>query len=81
MSPTTVSIDSTSGKALAENKQVWARNKHIDLKFRFVNIAISSEFVVLQGVASAKNPPDMLTKIHDLLALEHLCQLIRLIKS
>ena len=79
--PTTVLIDSSAGKALAENKQVTARNKHIDLKYRFVNAAITSKLIVLEDVASSENPADILTKILDLPTLGHLSQLIRLIRS
>lgn len=67
-----------AGKALAQNKQVSARNKHIDLKYRFVNIAVSSNFIFLEDVASSENPSGMLPKILDLLTLEHLCKIIRL---
>ena len=81
LGPTTVQIDSTAGKAFAENKQVTARNKHIDLKYRFVNLAITSKHMVLEYVASEMNPSDMLTKILDLPTLEHFSDLIRLIKG
>ena len=81
LNPTTVFIDCSAGKALVTNKQVSARNKHTNLKYRFVNLALSSKLLLLNHLAPSENPSDMLTKIFDLPTMTHLSQIIRLTKS
>ena len=75
---TTIRIDSTAAAALAQNKQVSARNKHIDLRYHFVKFALGNKTVVLDYVRSSENTADMLTKILDSHTLMHLSKKIRL---
>ncbi len=70
--PTTVRIDRSAAKALARNKQVSARNKHIDLKYHFVKAALKSKIITLKDVKSACNTPDIVTKVLDLPTTLHL---------
>ncbi len=63
---TTVQIDKSAAKALALNKQVSVRNKHIDLKYHFVKAVMKSKIIILKDMKSADNTADMLTKVLDL---------------
>lgn len=78
LSSTSVFINSSAGKSLSQNKQVSARNKRIDLKYRFVDLAIGSNFIVLEDVVFVENQSDMLTKILYLPTPEHVSKIIRI---
>ena len=76
---TAIYIDSLAAKVLAQNKQVSARTKHIDLKYHFVKTALKNGKVVLHDVAPKDNPANMLTKVIDLPTLKHLCNIFQLV--
>ncbi len=73
---TKVEIDNSAAQALAKNKQVSAKIKHIDLKHHFGKDAIKSGTIVLQDIASSENPADMLTKILGMLHSTHCRKII-----
>ena len=79
--PRTGQIDSSAAKALALNKQVSAKNKHIDVKYHFVKAALKSKIIILTVVKSADNTADMLTKVLDLPNTLHLSHEMRLIRD
>ena len=79
--PVCVSTDSTAAQALAKNKQVSARRKHIDLKMKFVNEALASGIITLSYVESAKNVADILTKALAIPPHKKLCELLRLVRG
>ncbi len=61
--PMSVQIDSSAAKALAVNKQISAKNKHISIKFHFVKAALKSKIIILNNVKAADSTADMLTKV------------------
>ena len=69
---TSLATDSTAAKSLAENMNVSARGKHIDLRVHNVKELIRNKVIRLENVRSRENKADLLTKILELTTLRHL---------
>ena len=70
--------DSTAAMSLAQNPQVSARNKHIDLKIHHVRDLIKRGVVILNYVMSENQPADLLTKIMNRRTLARMVHLLKL---
>lgn len=75
---TEVYTDSSAANAIALNKQVSARIKHIPLKFQYVKSAIASDEIEILSIPTKDNTADILKKIVNLSTLAHLSTLIGL---
>lgn len=56
---TVISIDRSTAKVLAQNRQASARTKHIDIEYYFVKSAIENGQLVLHDVCSKHNTADL----------------------
>lgn len=78
MALTMIFSDSTAAMAFAQNEQVTARNKHIDIKVHHVNDLLKTNFIDLQYVSSSANVADLLTKPVAFRKLDNLASLLHL---
>jgi len=75
---TVMDADSPAAMSLAQNPQVSARNKHIDLKIHHVRDLIKRGVVILNYVMSENQPADLLTKIMNRRTLARMVHLLKL---
>ncbi len=69
--PTTVQSTILEAKELALNKQISARSKHKDLKYRFVKAALRSKIIISKDVRSAIHSAKRLMNVRDLPTLRN----------
>jgi hypothetical protein len=60
--PTTVYIDNTSARSLANNPVFHARSKHIDVKFHWLREKVQDKSIVLVYCPTDDNTSDIMTK-------------------
>ena len=59
---TSIFCDSQSAIHLSENQVFHEMTEHIDVRFHFVRDCVSRGDVIIEKIAAADNPTDMLTK-------------------
>ena len=59
----TLYSDSQSAIQLAKNSTFHSRNKHIQLKYRFIWSVLEDRQLKLEKIHTSQNPADMLTKV------------------
>jgi hypothetical protein len=57
-----VYCDSQSAMKIAENENITARSKHIDIRYHFIKDHIRSGDVILRWISTEKQDADLLTK-------------------
>ena len=73
-----VFYDSQSTIHLVKNHALYARTKHIDIRYHFCRDAIDDGVVIAEKVDTKENPADMLTKVVPGIKFEHCLDLIKL---
>ena len=73
--------DSQSAIYLAKYQMYHSRTKHIDVRFHYVRDIVEKNIIVLQKIATADNPADMLTKVVGAAKFEHCLDLANIIAS
>ncbi|GMI75420.1 cysteine-rich RLK (RECEPTOR-like protein kinase) 8 [Hibiscus trionum] len=72
--------DSQSAIHLAKNQVYHSRTKHIDVRYHFVREIFEEGKVLLQKIATAENPADMLTKVVTSIKFNHCLNLINILQ-
>ncbi|XP_058202223.1 secreted RxLR effector protein 161-like [Rhododendron vialii] len=73
-----VYCDSQSAIHLAKNQVHHTRTKHIDVRFHFVREILEEGDILLEKIATADNPADMLTKVVTGIKFNHCLDLINI---
>ncbi|GMI79054.1 hypothetical protein HRI_001574700 [Hibiscus trionum] len=72
--------DSQSAIHLAKNQVYHSRTKHIDVRYHFVREIFEEGKILLQKIATAENPADMLTKVVTSIKFNHCLNLINILQ-
>ncbi|KAL4272870.1 hypothetical protein GQ457_13G029760 [Hibiscus cannabinus] len=72
--------DSQSAIHLAKNQVYHSRTKHIDVRYHFVREIFEEGKILLQKIATAENPANMLTKVITSIKFNHCLNLINILR-
>eukprot|EP00268_Persea_americana_P019113 TRINITY_DN19787_c0_g1_i12.p1 TRINITY_DN19787_c0_g1~~TRINITY_DN19787_c0_g1_i12.p1 ORF type:complete len:193 (+),score=26.21 TRINITY_DN19787_c0_g1_i12:608-1186(+) len=75
-----VHCDSQSAICLAKDQVHHSRTKHIDIRYHFVREIVDEGDILLQKIATADNPADMLTKVVTGVKFKHCLDLINILR-
>ena len=75
-----VHCDSQSAICLAKDQVHHSRMKHIDVRYHFVREIVDEGDILLQKIATANNPADMLTKVVTGVKFKHCLDLINILR-
>lgn len=75
-----VHCDSQSAICLAKDQIHHSRTKHIDVRYHFVREIVDEGDILLQKIATADNPADMLTKVVTGVKFKHCLDLINILR-